>query len=167
MGQVRLKELGKSSMVETYADIFKALANPSRLRIISLLAQSEELCVCELEAALGHKQPLASYHLAVLEDAGLITHRDEGTWSYYKLNEARLRELLSPQCCGSLLNNGGVDMSEKEKDKTGNSESLSGTIKRFLRGKGSGSCCKVTIEEVEEEKTRDKAETTGRELPDS
>ena len=97
------KELGKSSMVEVHPGIFKALANSSRLRIISLLSQHEELCVCELEAALGHKQPLASYHLAVLENAGLVTHREEGTWSYYKLKEERLRELLSPQCCGSLL----------------------------------------------------------------
>ena len=95
------KELGKSSTAET--GIFKALANPSRLRIISLLSRHEELCVCELEAALGHKQPLASYHLAVLENAGLVTHREKGTWSYYKLKEESLREFLSPQCCGSLL----------------------------------------------------------------
>lgn len=95
------KELSKSSTVET--DIFKALANPSRLRIISLLSRHGELCVCELEAALGHKQPLASYHLAVLENAGLVTHMEKGTWSYYKLKEERLRELLSPKCCGSLL----------------------------------------------------------------
>ncbi len=97
------KEQGKSSVAETHASVFKALANSSRLKIISLLSWHEELCVCELEAALGHKQPLASYHLAVLEDAGLITHREKGTWSYYKLNEERLTELLSPQCCGSLL----------------------------------------------------------------
>jgi len=99
--QAIVKELGKSLMAEI--GIFKALANSSRLKIVSLLSQHEELCVCELEAALGHKQPLASYHLAVLEDAGLVTHREEGTWSYYKLNEERLRELLSPQCCDSLL----------------------------------------------------------------
>lgn len=58
-------------------------------------------------------------------------------------------------------------MGKKEKDKTKNSEGLSGTIKRFLRGKGSRCCCKVTIEELEEQKTKDKAETTGKELPDS
>lgn len=97
------KEQGKSSMAETHVSVFKALANSSRLRIISLLSRHEELCVCELEAALGHKQPLASYHLAVLENAGLVTHREEGTWSYYKLNEERLMELLSPPCCDSLL----------------------------------------------------------------
>ena len=103
MEQAIEKEQGKSSMAEIRAGIFKALANSSRLKIISLLSQHEELCVCELEAALGRKQPLASYHLAVLEDAGLVTHRERGTWSYYKLNEERLMELLSPQCCRSLL----------------------------------------------------------------
>ena len=97
------KEQGKNSMAETHVSVFKALANSSRLKIISLLSRHEELCVCELEAALGHKQPLASYHLAVLEDAGLITHREQGAWSYYKLNKERLMELLSPRCCGSLL----------------------------------------------------------------
>jgi ArsR family transcriptional regulator len=93
----------KSSIAETQANVFKALANPSRLRILSLLSQHEELCVCELEAALGHKQPLTSYHLAVLEDAGLVTHREKGTWSYYKLRKEKLRELLSPQCCEFLI----------------------------------------------------------------
>lgn len=96
-------EQGKSLKVEIHASLFKALANPSRLKIISLLSQHEELCVCELEAALRRKQPLASYHLAVLQDAGLVTCREHGTWSYYKLKKERLRELLSPQCCGSLL----------------------------------------------------------------
>jgi len=51
-------------------------------------------------------------------------------------------------------------MSKKEEDKSKDSEGLPGAIKRFLRGKSGGSCCKVRIEEVEEEKTEDKAETT-------
>ena len=93
----------KSSMTETYTAIFKALANSSRLKIISLLSQHEELCVCKLEAALGCNQSLTSYHLAVLKDAGLITQREDGTWSYYKLDKERLRELLSSQCYRSLL----------------------------------------------------------------
>jgi len=79
------------------------LANPSRLKIIRLLSQHEELCVCKLEAALGCNQPLTSYHLAVLKDARLISQREDGTWSYYKLNEERLGELLSPQCCRALF----------------------------------------------------------------
>ena len=51
-------------------------------------------------------------------------------------------------------------MSKKENEKSKDSEGLQGAIKRFLRVKGGGSCCKVRIEEVEEEKTGDEAETT-------
>ena len=61
----------------------------------------------------------------------------------------------------------GIDMSKKEEDKSKDSEGLPGAIKRFFRVKGGGSCCKVRIEEVEEEKTEDEAETTGKKQPDS
>ena len=98
------REQGRNSIAETHAVMFKALANVSRIKIISLLSQHDELCVCELEAALGYVQSLTSYHLAILVDAGLITYREEGTWSYYKLNKERLGGLLSLQCRRSLLN---------------------------------------------------------------
>ena len=97
------REQDMNSIAEIYAVIFKALASVSRLQIINLLSQHSELCVCDLEATLEHTQSLTSYHLAVLENAGLVTHREEGTWSYYKLNKERLRELLSPQYYRSLL----------------------------------------------------------------
>jgi len=58
-------------------------------------------------------------------------------------------------------------MSKKENDKSKDSEGLQVAIKRFFRGKGGGSCCKVTIEEVKEEKTEEEAETTGKKQPDS
>jgi len=158
MEQAMERWQAESSRHETYAATFKALANLSRLKLISLLSQHEELCVCELEAALGHKQSLVSYHLTVLENAGLVTHREEGTWSYYKLNEERLRELLSPQCCESVFRTrGDINMSKKGKDK--DSEGFQGIIKKFLGAKGSGCCCNVRIEEVEEEKTGEEVET--------
>jgi len=56
---------------------------------------------------------------------------------------------------------GGIDMSKKESEKSKDSEGLQSAIKKFFRVKGSGSCCcKIGIEEVEEEKTEDKAKTT-------
>ena len=58
-------------------------------------------------------------------------------------------------------------MSKKEKDKSKDLEGLQGAIKRFFGVKSGGSCCKVIIEEAEEEKTKDEAETTGKKLPDS
>ena len=58
-------------------------------------------------------------------------------------------------------------MSKKEKEKSNDLKGLQGAIKRFLRVKGGGPCCKVRIEEVEEEKTEDEAETTRKKQPDS
>lgn len=58
-------------------------------------------------------------------------------------------------------------MSKKEKDKSKDLEGLQGIVKRFLRGKGGGTCCSVKIEEVTEEKTEDEAQTTGKKHPNS
>ncbi len=98
------REQNENPVVKTYSIMFRALANSSRLRIISLLSEHAELCVCELETALEHAQSRTSYHLGILVDADLISCREEGTWAFYTLNEERLRGLLSPQCCRSLLN---------------------------------------------------------------
>ncbi len=62
--------------------LFKALADETRLRILNLLAHGE-LCVCEIEQALGIGQSKASRHLAYLRNAGLVTDRREGPWMYY------------------------------------------------------------------------------------
>ena len=62
--------------------LFKALADETRLRILNLLAHGE-LCVCEIEQALEIGQSKASRHLAYLRNAGLVTDRREGPWMYY------------------------------------------------------------------------------------
>jgi ArsR family transcriptional regulator len=66
------------------AKLFKALGDPTRLRIVALLSQGE-LCVCHLETALELSQPTASRHLSVLRAAGVVETRREGTWVYYSL----------------------------------------------------------------------------------
>ena len=66
-------------------DIFKALSDETRLRILKLLEHGE-LCVCDIVAALGMIQPKVSFHLAVMKDAGLIKDRKQGRWMYYSLN---------------------------------------------------------------------------------
>ncbi len=74
---------------EIIASIFKktnALANPIRIKILKLLVDNEELCVCEIENALGLKQSKVSYHLASLIGGGFIIRRQSGPWSYYTLN---------------------------------------------------------------------------------
>ncbi len=72
----------------TTVELFKALADETRLRILSLLS-SGELCVCEITRVLEIGQPKASRHMAVLRQAELVSDRREGMWVYYSLAEPR------------------------------------------------------------------------------
>ena len=69
------------------ASSLKALADPARLRIISMVAAHEdaEACVCDLTEPLGLGQPTVSHHLKILVEAGYLTRSKRGTWAYYKL----------------------------------------------------------------------------------
>src|SRR3970040_2802347 len=68
---------------------FRALGDPTRLRILELVAQGEQ-CVCELATAIDIPQPLLSHHLKILRQSGFITVRKEGRWNYYAMNRERL-----------------------------------------------------------------------------
>jgi ArsR family transcriptional regulator len=69
------------------ARMFKALAEPTRLRLVSMVAAHEggEACVCELTDPLGLTQPTISHHLKILVDAGIFTRDKRGVWAYYAL----------------------------------------------------------------------------------
>ena len=67
-------------------DFFKALADPTRLRVLMLLAREGELCVCELTHALAEIQPKISRHLGLLRTAGLVLDRREGQWIHYRIH---------------------------------------------------------------------------------
>ncbi|MDR3393034.1 MAG: metalloregulator ArsR/SmtB family transcription factor [Sulfuriferula sp.] len=69
----------------TEADFFDAFSDETRRRILALLAQEGELCVCELHYALDMPQPKVSRHLSVLRDTGMLSMRRDGTWIYYQL----------------------------------------------------------------------------------
>lgn len=73
--------------------IFKALADSNRLKIVKLLKDGE-LCACELTIALSSSQSTVSHHLSVLKNAGLIKERKEGKWSYFRLSEGAVIEIL-------------------------------------------------------------------------
>ena len=98
------------------ARLFHALSDETRLGILDMLRGGER-CVCDLQADLGAAQSRLSFHLRVLREAGLVTDRREGRWSYYRiapdrlgevhdiavaLQPSRLRVLTrsSPRCCG-------------------------------------------------------------------
>lgn len=68
------------------AQFFKVLSDEARLKMLWLLFNHDELCVCDIMAALDITQSKASRHLGTLRHAGLVTDRREGLWSYYKLS---------------------------------------------------------------------------------
>ncbi len=72
---------------ERLAAALKALGEPTRLRLVSLIAshQGTEACVCDLTDPVGLSQPTVSHHLKVLVDAGLLEREQRGKWAYYRL----------------------------------------------------------------------------------
>jgi ArsR family transcriptional regulator len=69
---------------------FAALADPARLRLLSLIADRPEVCACALVEPLGKSQPTVSHHLKVLTEAGLITGEKRGRWIWYRVVPDRL-----------------------------------------------------------------------------
>jgi ArsR family transcriptional regulator len=70
--------------LDALTGVYAALADPTRLRILSLLSE-DEICVCHLHASLDVPQPTASRHLAYLRKSGLVEARRDGSWMHYRL----------------------------------------------------------------------------------
>ena len=84
---------------EELAHGFAALADPVRLRLLSLIATADEVCSCNLLEPLGKAQPTVSHHTKALSDAGLITGEKRGRWVYWRVVPERLdalRAALAP-----------------------------------------------------------------------
>nr|MDT0667777.1 metalloregulator ArsR/SmtB family transcription factor [Micromonospora sp. DSM 115978] len=77
------------------AGVLKSVADPTRLRLLSMIFAHEggEACVCELTEPLGLSQPTISHHLKILVDAGLLTRDKRGVWAYYRAVPERLAEV--------------------------------------------------------------------------
>jgi len=96
------------------ARILKALADPTRLRLVSMVAAHEggEACVCDLTAPLGLTQPTISHHLKILVDAGILSRDKRGVWAYYALRPAALQALAAvlgdtgPMMTGPMMTGG-------------------------------------------------------------
>ena len=81
---------------EATAALFKALADPARVRIVNMLARSTKpACVCELTPPLGLAQPTVSHHLKKLVQAGLLEREQRGVWAYYSLDRDALERAAS------------------------------------------------------------------------
>jgi ArsR family transcriptional regulator len=90
--------LGASDLSEDEASatatLFKALADPARVRILNVLAtQTDAVCGCDLEEPLGLSQPTVSFHLKKLHEAGVLDRDKRGVWVYYSLNKEAVRRL--------------------------------------------------------------------------
>ena len=81
---------------EATAELFKALSDPARVRIVNLIAQcGGEVCACDLNEPVGLAQPTVSHHLKKLVDAGLLEREKRGTYAYYSLRDGARRQLRS------------------------------------------------------------------------
>ncbi len=90
---------------ESTATLFKALADPARVKIVNLLARTgEPVCACDFEAALQLSQPTVSHHLRKLTDAGLLHREQRGKWAYFSIEPDAVEKLaavadLKGACC--------------------------------------------------------------------
>ena len=103
----------------TTPDVFKAFADPTRLRILNLLLEGE-VCVCDLCSVLDEIQPKVSRHLAYLRRAGLVEVRQEGKWKHYKIKRhAQGLERSLIDCVKSCLRK--TDVLQEDLDRLSNS----------------------------------------------
>lgn len=75
---------------EALSETLKVLADPARLRLLSLIAARDEACVCDLTEPVGLSQPTVSHHMKVLHEAGLVDREQRGRWVYYRARPDRL-----------------------------------------------------------------------------
>lgn len=92
-----MREPLSAGQAERLAPLLKALADPVRLRLVSIVAASEggEACVCDLNDAFDLSQPTISHHLKVLHDAGLLDRSKRGVWVYYAVRREVLADLAT------------------------------------------------------------------------
>lgn len=86
-----------TAAAERLASVFKALADPARVKLVSLIAASEggEACICDLTEPLGLSQPTVSHHMKLLVDSGLVSRDQRGKWAYYRVNVEALDRIAA------------------------------------------------------------------------
>ena len=96
-------------MLEQFEQVGRAIADPSRVRILKLLERGE-LCVCQITTVLGLAPATVSKHLSLLKMAGLLQHRRDGKWIYYRISEKQLNPYVRTflLLVGSSLNDDPV-----------------------------------------------------------
>jgi len=90
-----------AAQAESVAELLKALADPVRLRLMSLIAATDEACVCDLTAPFDLSQPTISHHLRVLREAGLVDSERRGTWVHYRVRRDALNAIAAVLTTGT------------------------------------------------------------------
>jgi len=95
------QEILSTEDAQRFAQLLKAVAEPTRLRLVSIIAAQEnrEACVCDLTEPVGLGQPTVSHHLKILVDAGILRREKRGVWAYYAIIPGALERaaaVLSP-----------------------------------------------------------------------
>lgn len=90
-----LTESIDAEAAEQLAKSLKALADPARIRLLSLIAAAGEACSCDLTEPLGLSQPTVSHHMKILREAGFVEREQRGKWAYYRVSTNRLTDLAS------------------------------------------------------------------------
>ncbi len=100
-----INNLNQDETLEFYENVFNALADRTRLKIVNEISKSpnKKLCVCDLEDVLDLKQSKISYHLKKLVDANILNTEKHGTWNYYSINEQQIQVVLSEDTCCKIL----------------------------------------------------------------
>lgn len=90
-----VREAADPETAAELAHVFKALGDPTRVRLLSVIAAHDggEACVCDLTEPVGLSQPTVSHHLKLLVDAGLLTREQRGKWAYYSVVPGALNRL--------------------------------------------------------------------------
>lgn len=98
-------DMSEDQQFDFYENMFNALADKIRLKILNQISQSpnKSLCVCDLEELLDIKQSKLSYHLKKLVDANVLIAEKHGTWNYYKINEQQIQVVLNEDTCCKIL----------------------------------------------------------------
>lgn len=105
--------------MKSITDIFKSLGDETRVRLLALLLEQEELCVCYLVDVLQLPQSTVSRHLALLKKAGWLKDRREGLWIYYSIcrSPAQVQQFLLP-VLRNFLNNTRIALEDRDRLKT-------------------------------------------------
>ncbi len=124
--------------MDTLSDTFKALSDETRLQIMTLLLEHDELCVCDFVGALGQTQSKVSRHLRYLYNAGLVKDRRQGLWMHYRLSPD-----LKPEQA-TIVAALAEAVSEERKQELRRALEQWFTQKELIsmaRGQGAESCC--------------------------